>query len=71
MIGVHTTFFTPPLPVEVPCTENFSHSSSSAIDAISTSVISVLFEVLMAASPSSLKLLATVLKQMQMVKKES
>ena len=57
-----TTFFIPPLlRVEVPVTENFSHNSFSAIEAISTSVISVLSVVHIAVSPISLKLLATVL----------
>uniref|UniRef100_A0A1B0BL54 Uncharacterized protein n=1 Tax=Glossina palpalis gambiensis TaxID=67801 RepID=A0A1B0BL54_9MUSC len=61
-ISLLTTFFTPPLlRVEVPCTENFSDSSTSAMEAISTSVISVELEGHMAVSPNSLKRLATVL----------
>lgn len=59
----HTIFVLPlVLPVATPCTENFSDSSSSAIDAISTSVMSVEVDVDIAVSPISLRRFATYLR---------
>lgn len=59
---VRTIFVFPlVLPVAMPCTENFSESSSSAIDAISTSVISVELDGDIAVSPISLRRFATYL----------
>lgn len=49
------------LPVAIPWTENFSESSSSAIDAMSTSVMSVELDGDIAVSPISLRRLATYL----------
>lgn len=49
------------MPVATPCTENFSDSSSSAIDAMSTSVMSVEVDGDMAVSPISLRRFATYL----------
>lgn len=61
--GTSLTILVLPLvfPVAIPCTENFSDSSSSAMDAISTSVISFEVDSDIAVSPISLKRFATYL----------
>lgn len=57
---VLTTFVLPLiLPVDVPCTENFSDSSTSAIEAMSTSPVSADVDGDIAVSPIALRLLAT------------
>lgn len=56
---VLTTFLTPLLLQVVPCTENCSESSSSAMVAMSTSVMSVCSDGVIATSPTSMSRLDT------------